>query len=45
MGQILFVSYLEHRNIVGDTYRERRSVRQPLHDLVAQRKQGRKSAH
>lgn len=26
MGQVLFVSYLEHRKIVGETYRERRSV-------------------
>ena len=35
MGQILFVSYLEHRDIVGPTYRERRGV-SPLHDLVAE---------
>lgn len=34
MGQVLFVSYLEHREIVGPTYRERRSVVQ-LHELVA----------
>ncbi|MBC01334.1 MAG: DNA methylase [Rhodobacteraceae bacterium] len=34
MGQVLFVSYLEHREIVGPTYRERRSVSQ-LHELVA----------
>ena len=34
MGQVLFVSYLEHREIVGPTYRERRSVAQ-LHELVA----------
>lgn len=34
MGQVLFISYLEHREIVGTTYRERRSVT-PLHDLVA----------
>ena len=33
MGQVLFVSYLEHREIVGPTYRERRSVAQ-LHELV-----------
>ena len=33
MGQILFVSYLEHRNIVGSTYRKRRSVK-TLHDLI-----------
>lgn len=26
MGEILFVSYLEHRGIVGDTYRRRRDV-------------------
>ncbi|RUW53762.1 MAG: DNA methylase [Mesorhizobium sp.] len=35
MGQILFVSYLEHRGIVGATYRERRQV-EPLHGLIAQ---------
>ena len=34
MGQVLFVSYLEHRDIVSATYRERRSVER-LHDLVA----------
>lgn len=34
MGQVLFVSYLEHREIVGPTYRERRSVAR-LHELVA----------
>lgn len=34
MGQVLFVSYLEHRKIVGATYRKRRQVAQ-LHDLVA----------
>lgn len=34
MGQVLFVSYLEHREIVGATYRDRRSVAQ-LHELVA----------
>ena len=34
MGQVLFVSYLEHRKIVGQTYRQRRDVR-PLHDLVS----------
>lgn len=33
MGQVLFVSYLEHREIVASTYRERRNVA-PLHDLV-----------
>ncbi|WP_145916955.1 N-6 DNA methylase, partial [Erythrobacter sp. QSSC1-22B] len=33
MGQVLFVSYLEHREIVGATYRDRRQVKQ-LHDLV-----------
>lgn len=33
MGQVLFVSYLEHREIVGATYRQRRQVEQ-LHDLV-----------
>lgn len=35
MGEILFVSYLEHREIVGPTYRERRRVGQLL-DLVAE---------
>jgi N-6 DNA Methylase len=34
MGQVLFVSYLEHREIVGPTYRERRDVAQ-LHGLMA----------
>lgn len=34
MGQVLFVSYLEHRDIVGSTYRSRRSVAE-LHRLVA----------
>lgn len=34
MGQVLFVSYLEHREIVGTTYRDRRQVTQ-LHNLVA----------
>lgn len=34
MGQVLFVSYLEHREIVGTTYRERRRVK-PLHELIA----------
>lgn len=34
MGQVLFISYLEHREIVGSTYRERRGVT-PLHELVA----------
>ena len=34
MGQVLFVSYLEHREIVASTYRERRNVA-PLHDLVS----------
>jgi hypothetical protein len=34
MGQVLFISYLEHREIVGVTYRQRRGVDQ-LHDLVA----------
>ena len=36
MGQVLFISYLEHRDIVGTTYRNRRSV-EPLHDLLANR--------
>lgn len=34
MGQVLFISYLEHRDIVGATYRQRREVDQ-LHALVA----------
>ena len=34
MGQVLFVSYLEHREIVGSNYRERRRVA-TLHRLVA----------
>ena len=33
MGEILFVSYLEHREIVGETYRRRREVGRLL-DLV-----------
>jgi hypothetical protein len=33
MGQVLFVSYLEHREIVGTTYRDRRGVGE-LHGLV-----------
>lgn len=36
MGQVLFISYLEHREIVGTTYRQRRGVGQ-LHNLVAHR--------
>lgn len=35
MGQVLFISYLEHREIVGATYRDRRSVMQ-LDALVAE---------
>lgn len=34
MGQVLFISYLEHREIVGETYRVRREVEQ-LPKLVA----------
>lgn len=34
MGQVLFLSYLEHREIVGSTYRQRREV-QDLHGLIA----------
>ena len=34
IGQVLFVAYLEHREIVGSTYRERRRV-DALHQLVA----------
>ena len=33
-GQLLFISYLEHRDIVGATYRERRNV-SPFHSLIA----------
>lgn len=36
LGQVLFISYLEHREIVGETYRTKRNVAQ-LPDLVAQR--------
>lgn len=36
MAQILFIAYLEHRNIVGDVYRKTRSVGR-LKDLVASR--------
>lgn len=36
MGQILFISYLEHREIVGETYRVRREVAR-LPDLVTRR--------
>ncbi|MCY4584109.1 MAG: N-6 DNA methylase [Chloroflexi bacterium] len=34
LGQILFISYLEHRHIIGPVYRETRSV-EPLHELVS----------
>ncbi len=34
MGQVLFISYHDHREIVGETYRSRRGVGQ-LHTLVA----------
>lgn len=33
MGQVLFISYLEHRNIVSDTYRKKRHVGL-FHDLI-----------
>jgi hypothetical protein len=36
LGQCLFVSYLEHREIVSPVYRERRNVGQ-LHNLIASR--------
>lgn len=36
MGQVLFISYLEHREIVGETYRAQRDVVQ-LPGLVARR--------
>jgi N-6 DNA Methylase len=35
MGQVLFISYLEHRDIVGQTYRQKRKVLH-LHALIAQ---------
>ena len=34
MEQVLFISYLEHRDIVGATYRQRRNVNR-LHTLVS----------
>lgn len=36
MGQVLFISYLEHRQIVGETYRTRREVKQ-LPQLIGKR--------
>ena len=36
MGEVLFVSYLEHRQIIGPTYRERHNI-DPLHVLVEDR--------
>jgi len=39
MGEILFVSYLEHRKIVGETYRRRRDVGQLL-ELVGSEDRG-----
>lgn len=36
MGQVLFISYLEHRKIISDMYRARRQVGD-LHTLVADR--------
>ncbi len=36
MGQVLFVSYLEHRNIVGEMYRDHHDLK-TLHDFVEQR--------
>lgn len=33
MGQVLFLSYLEHRQVVGETYRKRRDV-EALHALI-----------
>ena len=38
-GQILFVSYLEHRDIVSTTYQRERQVR-PLYDAVRERNGG-----
>jgi len=35
MGQVLFICYLEHRGIAGETYRSRRDVR-AMHGLVAE---------
>jgi|TARA_R110000824_G_C15228638_1_gene678249 hypothetical protein len=34
MGQVLFISYLEHRQIVGTTYRKHHDLNQ-FHDLVS----------
>jgi hypothetical protein len=34
MGQVLFISYLEHRKIIGHTYKLRRNI-QLLHDLIS----------
>jgi hypothetical protein len=42
LGQVLFVSYLEHRGIVSDTYRKARRVRR-LPDLI--REQDRAGLH
>jgi hypothetical protein len=36
MGQVLFISYLEHRRIVSDIYRQRQRVGS-LHDLITAR--------
>lgn len=36
MGQVLFISYLEHRHVVSDTYRKKRRV-SSFHDLVSAR--------
>ncbi|ASU37205.1 hypothetical protein hmeg3_02100 [Herbaspirillum sp. meg3] len=34
LGQVLFISYLEHRHIISDNYRKQRRVGQ-LHELIA----------
>lgn len=36
VGQVLFISYLEHRGIIGDTYRQSRDV-EPLAVLIKKR--------
>jgi hypothetical protein len=35
LGQVLFISYLEHRRIVSDVYRQKRGV-ETLHGLIAE---------
>lgn len=40
MGQVLFISYLEHRGIVGETYRERRDVTALQHLVASEDREG-----